>query len=115
MATKIVTLVARESLTSGDQKWKGAADTLNKYPTDIISKAKFKYLFVSTIASLPLTSDKLDKTNIPSKLVIPEFKYNKQEPNNIKQDDKPPSKKYVSPADVESSESLYNVAKIYNP
>ena len=23
-------------LLSGDQKWKGAADTLNKYPTDII-------------------------------------------------------------------------------
>jgi hypothetical protein len=30
-------------MTSGDQKWKGAADTLNKYPTDIISKAKLKY------------------------------------------------------------------------
>jgi hypothetical protein len=28
---------------AGDQKWKGAADTLNKYPTDIISKAKLKY------------------------------------------------------------------------
>jgi hypothetical protein len=100
---------------AGDQKWKGAAETLNKYPTDIISKAKLKYWFVSTRTSSPLTSDKLDKTYRPSKLVIPKFKYNKQEPSNIKQEDKPPNKKYVSPADVASSEFLYNVAKIYKP
>jgi hypothetical protein len=31
----------------------------------------------------------------------------------MKQEDKPPSKKYFKPADVEDSESLYTVAKRY--
>jgi hypothetical protein len=33
----------------------------------------------------------------------------------IKQDDNPPNKKYFKPADVDDSEFLYKVAKIYNP
>ena len=38
MATKVVTMVGIPSYTSGLQKWKGAAETLNKNPTDIINK-----------------------------------------------------------------------------
>jgi hypothetical protein len=34
-------------------------------------------------------------------------------PNNIKQEDNPPNKKYFNPADVADSLSLYKVAKIY--
>jgi hypothetical protein len=41
MATKVVTIVGIPSYTSGDQKWKGAADILNKNPTDIINKEIF--------------------------------------------------------------------------
>lgn len=36
IATKVVTIVGIPSYTSGDQKWKGAALTLNKNPTAII-------------------------------------------------------------------------------
>jgi hypothetical protein len=32
-ATKVVTIVGILSYTSGDQKWKGAADILNNKPT----------------------------------------------------------------------------------
>jgi hypothetical protein len=38
IATKVVTIVGIASYTSGLQKWKGAADILNKNPTDIIIK-----------------------------------------------------------------------------
>jgi hypothetical protein len=38
MATKVVTIVGIASYTSGLQKWKGAAETLNKNPTDINNK-----------------------------------------------------------------------------
>ena len=38
IATKVVTTVGIASYTSGLQKWKGAADTLNKNPTDINNK-----------------------------------------------------------------------------
>lgn len=41
-----------------------------------------------------------------SKLVVPEFAYNKAVPSNIKQDDNPPSRKYIRPPDVAGSESL---------
>ena len=41
IATKVVTIVGIASYTSGDQKWNGAALTLNKKPTLKISKAKF--------------------------------------------------------------------------
>lgn len=57
----------------------------------------------------------LEKTYIPSKLVRPQFAYSSADPNKIKQEDNPPNKKYVKPADVDHSEFLYNVAKIYNP
>ena len=40
IATKVVTIVGIASYTSGDQKWNGAALTLNKKPTLNISKAK---------------------------------------------------------------------------
>jgi hypothetical protein len=38
IATKVVTIVGIPSYTSGLQKWKGAAETLNKNPTDINNK-----------------------------------------------------------------------------
>ena len=38
IATNVVTTVGMASYTSGLQKWKGAADTLNKKPTPINSK-----------------------------------------------------------------------------
>jgi hypothetical protein len=38
IATNVVTIVGMASYTSGLQKWKGAAEILNKNPTDIISK-----------------------------------------------------------------------------
>jgi hypothetical protein len=38
IATKVVTIVGIASYTSGLQKWKGAAETLNKNPTDINKK-----------------------------------------------------------------------------
>lgn len=38
IATKVVTTVGIESYTSGLQKWNGAAEILNKNPTDIINK-----------------------------------------------------------------------------
>jgi hypothetical protein len=38
IATKVVTMVGIASYTSGLQKWKGAAETLNKNPTDINNK-----------------------------------------------------------------------------
>jgi hypothetical protein len=41
IATKVVTIVGIASYTSGDQKWNGAALTLNKNPTLKISKEKF--------------------------------------------------------------------------
>lgn len=50
-----------------------------------------------------------------SKLVVPELTYSKAEPNNIKQEDNPPNKKYVNPLAVADSESLYNVESIYKP
>jgi hypothetical protein len=40
MATNVVTTVGIASYTSGLQKWKGAALTLNKKPIDIITKEK---------------------------------------------------------------------------
>jgi hypothetical protein len=42
IATKVVTIVGIPSYTSGAQKWKGAALTLNKNPILKISKEKFK-------------------------------------------------------------------------
>jgi hypothetical protein len=39
-ATKVVTIVGIASYTSGDQKWKGAALTLNKNPILKTNKAK---------------------------------------------------------------------------
>jgi hypothetical protein len=50
-----------------------------------------------------------------SKLVVPEFAYNKLVPKSIKQDDKPPNKKYIRPPEVAGSESLYIVDNKYNP
>ena len=41
IATNVVTIVGIASYTSGDQKWNGAALTLNKNPTLNISKEKF--------------------------------------------------------------------------
>jgi hypothetical protein len=41
IATNVVTIVGIASYTPGDQKWKGAALTLNKNPTLMISKEKF--------------------------------------------------------------------------
>lgn len=41
-ATKVVTIVGIASYTSGLQKWKGAALTLNKNPTDNIIREKAK-------------------------------------------------------------------------
>lgn len=38
IATNVVTTVGIESYTSGLQKWKGAAETLNRNPTDINNK-----------------------------------------------------------------------------
>jgi len=40
IATNVVTIVGIASYTSGLQKWKGAADTLNKNPTDNIINDK---------------------------------------------------------------------------
>jgi hypothetical protein len=42
----------------------------------------------------------------PSKLVVPELAYSKLVASNIKQEDKPPNKKYVRPPDVADSEFL---------
>lgn len=39
-ATNVVTIVGIASYTSGLHEWKGAALTLNKNPTDIITKEK---------------------------------------------------------------------------
>jgi hypothetical protein len=50
-----------------------------------------------------------------SKLVVPEFAYNKLVLKSMKQDDKPPNKKYIRPPDVAGSESLNIVDKRYNP
>jgi len=41
IATNVVTIVGIASYTSGLQKWNGAADILNKNPTDNIIKDKF--------------------------------------------------------------------------
>jgi hypothetical protein len=41
IATNVVTIVGIASYTSGLQKWNGAALTLNKNPTIIISNEKF--------------------------------------------------------------------------
>src|SRR6201989_1496048 len=43
---------------------------------------------------------------IPSKLINPELAYINPIPNNIKQEDKPPNKKYVKADPVEDSEFL---------
>ena len=50
-----------------------------------------------------------------SKFVVPEFIYNKAEPNKIKHDDNPPNRKYVRPLEVLDSESLYKVDNMYKP
>jgi hypothetical protein len=47
--------------------------------------------------------------------VVPEFAYNKLVLKSIKQDDKPPNKKYIRPPDVAGSESLYIEDNKYNP
>ena len=41
-----------------------------------------------------------------SKFVVPELAYSKAVPSNIKQEDSPPNKKYISPPEVAGSESL---------
>ena len=43
------------------------------------------------------------------------FAYKNPCPNNIKHEAKEPNKKYVSPAAVEDSESLFIVHRIYSP
>jgi hypothetical protein len=50
-----------------------------------------------------------------SKLVVPEFAYNKPVLKSMKQEDKPPSKKYIRPPEVAGSESLYIVDNKYKP
>ena len=50
-----------------------------------------------------------------SKLVVPEFAYNKLVLKSIKHEDNPPNKKYIRPPDVAGSESLYIVDNKYNP
>jgi hypothetical protein len=40
MATNVVTIVGIASYTSGDQKWKGAALTLNKNPIVNIARER---------------------------------------------------------------------------
>ena len=62
-----------------------------------------------------LTSETLVIIKNPSKLVVPEFTYNKPVPSNIKQDESPPNKKYVNPAKVDNSLFLYKVHNKYNP
>jgi hypothetical protein len=42
IATNVVIIVGKESYTSGDQKWNGAEETLNKYPVDNIISARSK-------------------------------------------------------------------------
>ena len=51
----------------------------------------------------------------PSKLVVPELAYNKLVLKSIKQEDKPPNKKYIKPPEVADSEFLYIVDSKYNP
>jgi hypothetical protein len=48
-----------------------------------------------------------------SKLVRPVKAYTNADPNKINPDDRPPRRKYFSPAEVADSESRYNVARIY--
>ena len=62
----------------GDQKWKGAALTLNKNPILNISKEKliYKGLYHKSVLSLMLVI-----AYKASKLVVPEFAYNKLVPN----------------------------------
>jgi hypothetical protein len=50
-----------------------------------------------------------------SRLVVPEFAYNKLVLKSMKQDDKPPNKKYIRLPDVAGSESLYIADNKYNP
>jgi hypothetical protein len=45
MATKVVTTVGIALYTSGLQKWKGAADILNKNPTERIKNAIWIYKY----------------------------------------------------------------------
>ena len=89
--------------------WNGAADTLNKNPITAIE---------IPIAHGPRPSSKLStpptdrSAKILSRLVSPVKAYTNAEPRRINPDDRPPSRKYLRPADVADSESRYNVAKI---
>lgn len=60
-------------------------------------------------------SDILVITYKLSRLVVPELAYNKLVDNNIKQEDRPPNKKYVRPPLVANSEFLYMVLSKYKP
>lgn len=51
---------------------------------------------------------------ILSKLVLPVLAYNNPVPNNIKQELRPPNKKYIKPPVVDNSEFLYTVLNIYS-
>jgi hypothetical protein len=44
LAKNVVTIVGTPSYTSGDHQWKGAADILNKNPTDNKIKEIYKYV-----------------------------------------------------------------------
>jgi hypothetical protein len=50
-----------------------------------------------------------------SKLVVPELAYSNPVLRSIKQEDKPPNKKYIRPPEVADSESLYIVDNKYKP
>jgi hypothetical protein len=85
---------------------------LNKNPTEIINKDE---LAISGQTQSKTIFGILFIIYKPSILVVPEFEYNKPDPNRIKQDDKPPKRKYIRPPDVANSEFLYKVDNIYNP
>lgn len=102
----VVTIVGTPSYTSGAQLWKGAAATLNNKPTPIINIPK-------TIPCVMLSDpETLAIVEILSKLVSPVYEQIILDPSKISAEDKAPSRKYLSPADVADSEFRQIAARI---
>ena len=83
---------------SGDQEWKGAAETLNRYPTANINSPILNnrgFVCKTLIISLDSTHTIaiFSKIYIPSKKVTPLLAYKNEDPNKMKQEAKPPNKK----------------------
>jgi len=105
----IVVLKGDPSYTSGDQKWKGAADILNN---KVIVTNKIPINTKKWINENSFFKSKDNNNSILFKFKVPKPPYIKEQPKRKNPEIKEPETKYFNPASVENEEFLRKLANI---